>query len=126
MLALALAVLVSTHTVGELKQAQAKPEVTACFTIGTSVLLSAHESTVNGHRINVQQFDANGDGEIDFQLIYEYMGTKGLLRPFPTVYQFDTRRQGAPDREYIDTRGDGRCADMVAIPLGSAFTGKRL
>jgi DNA-binding XRE family transcriptional regulator len=125
-LLLVSALAVSNHTIGELQRAQPQPEVTTCFTIGRAVMLSAHDTKVNGHHINVQQFDADGDGEIDFQLIYEYVGTRGLLRPFPTVYQFDTKHAGAPDREYIDTKGDGRCADMVPIPLGSAFTGKRV
>jgi hypothetical protein len=47
------------------------------------------------------------------------------LRPFPTIYVFDSNHDGLPDREYFDTKGDGRCADMVAIPIGSGFTGKR-
>jgi DNA-binding XRE family transcriptional regulator len=126
MIELLLALAVSNHTIGDLQRAQVKPEVTTCFTIGRSVLLSAHEGRYNGQRINVQQFDADGDGEIDFQLIYEYVGTKGQLRPFPTAYQFDTKHAGAPDREYVDVKGDGRCADMVQVPLGSAFTGKRV
>jgi hypothetical protein len=125
MTTLLLALLISTHTVGELKQAQAKPETYQCFTKALGTMLYAKEQTVNGHRVNVQGFARQGEQQ-DILLVYEYVGTNGQLRPFPTVYMFDTDQDGDPDAEYLDSKGDGRCADMAQIPVGSAFTGKRL
>lgn len=124
MLTIVLAVLISTHSVGQLMQAQAKPESYQCFTKSLGKMLYAMEERINGHRINTQAFDRDGDGEPDVLLGYEYVGTKGQLRPFPTLYIFDFESEKSV--EYIDAKGDGRCADMAQIPVGSAFTGKRL
>lgn len=124
MLSLLLAVLVSSHTVGELRQAQAKPESYTCFTKSLGAMLYSHEQHVNGHRVNVQGFAKDGEHQ-NILLVYEYVGTQGRLRPFPTVMIFDTDGDGEPDAEYLDQKGDGRYADMVKIPVGSAFTGKR-
>lgn len=126
-LLLVSALAVSNHTIGDLQAAKAKPEVELCFQskkLGT--MLYAKEQHVNGHRVNVQGFDRNGDGEQDLLLVYEYVGTHGNLRPFPTAYMIDSDYDGNPDLEYMDAKGDGRCVDMVKVPIGSAFTGKRV
>ncbi len=114
-----------THngSIGQLREAEQKSAVYTCFTKASPKLLAVEDMEINGHRVRIHVYDMNGDGEADINAAYEFIGGGSSLRPFPTAYRI--RLKDGTVREFLDVQINGRCEDIIEVPHGSTFTGKR-
>jgi hypothetical protein len=89
-----------------------EPHTWQCVSDLRGKFLFARPVNFQGIDLVLEAYDRDADHKYDFALLYEYVGSVGELRPFPTRY---ITIVGGMSYEYVDVMGNGRCADIRSV-----------